>query len=300
MKNVIEVKNLKKKYKNVEAVRDISFSVYEGEIFGFLGPNGAGKTSTIRIICGLSRPTSGKCLVLGKERGEMTPRMGIVFEESNLYERLSGETNLNFFAGLYNIGKERVRELLHDFELNKARNRLVKNYSRGMKQRLLICRALLNDPELLILDEPTSGLDPTSAHFIREAVRDFKRRGKTVFLTTHYMEEADELCDRVAFIDQGRIVALENPDLLKQKYGIPGVRISVRCSGDKECKFILNQFEQQIIQTSGLFVDIEVKSDQMLSYLLDKIRDKAEIVKIHSQEATLAAVFMKLTGNSLK
>ncbi|MFW5985981.1 MAG: ABC transporter ATP-binding protein [Halanaerobiales bacterium] len=218
MTAAIEINNLRKKFNKVEAVKGISFTVHRGEIFGFLGPNGAGKTSTIRMICGLSKPTSGTCKITGKKDAK-TVQPGVVFEESNLYSRLSGEANLKFFAGLYGVGGDKIEQLLKDFELYGDRKRPVKNYSRGMKQRLLICRALLNNPRLLILDEPTGGLDPSSAHYIREAILDLKGEGKTVFLTTHYMEEADQLCDRVAFIDRGEIVALDSPENLKKVHG---------------------------------------------------------------------------------
>src|SRR5690554_6551160 len=221
---VIQVKTLSKSYGKVKAVNTIDFSVQEGEIFGFLGPNGAGKTTTIRILLGLEKADQGSCLIFGNDSTnfdeKIFKKIAVVFEEKNLYLRLSGYQNLKFFADLYSIpNDDRILLLLKKFGLDAAANRQVKTYSKGMKQRLLICRALLHDPDLLILDEPTGGLDPLSLELIHQSIQEFKEAGKTVFLSTHYMEEADSLCDRLAFINQGNIIALSSPEDLKSKYG---------------------------------------------------------------------------------
>ena len=219
----IDVQNLTRTYDGLVAVDDVSFSVERGEVFGFLGPNGAGKTTTIRSLTGQLRPTSGTARVAGcdvvEEREAMQPQIGVVFEVQNLYERLSARDNLIFTARLYGVDKERVDAVLAYTGLtNRARDK-VKTYSNGMKQRLLIARALLHEPKVLFLDEPTRGLDPHIAREIRAIVADLSAGGTTVFLTTHYMEEADQLSDRVAFIDQGRIVALDSPEALKTIHG---------------------------------------------------------------------------------
>ena len=215
----IEVEHLAKHYGEVRAVDDISFTAREGEIFGLLGHNGAGKTTTIRMLTGRARPTSGSARVAGHdvvhERERMKPLINLVFEDQNLYLRLSGRENLQLFAELYGVPRARVDELLEAVGLVEAAKRKVKTYSSGMKQRLLVARALVNRPRVLFLDEPTRGLDPTSAREVRDMVREQARTGTTVFLTTHYMEEADELCDRVAFLASGRIVALDTPRELK-------------------------------------------------------------------------------------
>jgi ABC-2 type transport system ATP-binding protein len=219
----IEVQKLTRTFDGLTAVDDISFSVEPGEIFGFLGPNGAGKTTTIRVLTGQLRPTSGGAWVAGcdvvKERQRLKPQIGVVFEHQNIYERDSARGNLRFYARLYGVKKERVHEVLAQVGLVERARDKTKKYSNGMKQRLLIARALLHEPQVLFLDEPTRGLDPNVARDIRAIVADLAKGGVAVFLTTHYMEEADQLCDRVAIIDQGRIVALNTPERLKAEYG---------------------------------------------------------------------------------
>jgi ABC-2 type transport system ATP-binding protein len=210
----IAVENLVKKYGKTPALQGISFQVYPGEVFGYLGPNGAGKTTTIRILAGLSSPTSGSCRILGQaafRNPALYRHLGVVFEESNLYERLSGIENLRFFAALHGVPGTRAQELLQAYDLAQAAKRPVRTYSKGMKRRLLICRALLHDPEVLIMDEPTSGLDPTSASVIHAAIDTYRKQGKTIFLSTHDMAEAETLCDRVAFLNQGESPPWINP-----------------------------------------------------------------------------------------
>jgi len=215
----IDVQNLTRDYKDLRAVDNISFSVEPGEIFGFLGPNGAGKSTTIKVLTGQLRPTSGRASVMGHDvvddREALMPNIGVVFEYQNLYERLSARDNLNFSARLYGAPKTRVAEVLEQVGLTGRERERVKKYSNGMKQRLLVARALLHRPQVLFLDEPTRGLDPGVARDIRGIVSDLAAGGVTVFLTTHYMEEADRLCKRVAIIDHGQIVALDTPETLK-------------------------------------------------------------------------------------
>ena len=222
MMYAIEVQNLSKDYKHLRAVDNISFAVKGGEIFGFLGPNGAGKTTTIRILTGQLRPTSGNAWVMGydvvAEREMLKPQIGVVFEYQNLYQRLSARDNLNFAANLYGVPKSRVDIVLEQVGLADRAGDSLKKYSNGMKQRLLIGRALLHQPKVLFLDEPTRGLDPNVARGIRSLVADLASIGVTVFLTTHYMEEADQLCSRVAILDEGTIVALDAPEGLKMEY----------------------------------------------------------------------------------
>jgi ABC-2 type transport system ATP-binding protein len=215
----IEVENLVKKYNLLTALDGISFTISPGEIFGFLGPNGAGKTTTIRILTGQLRPTSGHARVAGcdvvTQRQELKPQIGVVFEYQNLYQRLSARDNLNFSASLYGVPHTRVDQILNQVQLHDRANDSLKKYSNGMKQRLLIARALLHSPTVLFLDEPTRGLDPNMARQIRSIVSDLATQGITVFLTTHYMEEADQLCDRVAILDLGKMVVLDAPEKLK-------------------------------------------------------------------------------------
>ena len=219
----IEAENLTRTFNGLRAVDNITFTVEEGEIFGFLGPNGAGKTTTIRLLTGQLRPTQGRARVAGcdvvGERQRLKPQIGVVFEHQNLYERLSGRENLAFSARLYDVDGQRVDKVLAQVDLQERANDPVKHYSNGMKQRVLIARALLHQPKVLFLDEPTRGLDPNVARDIRAIVVNLAKQGMTVFLTTHYMEEADNLSDRVAILDQGRIVTLGAPEDLKAEHG---------------------------------------------------------------------------------
>ena len=218
-----EVHELTRDYNGLRAVDSITFNVETGEIFGFLGPNGAGKTTAIKVLTGQLRPTSGTARVAGcdvvQERQRLKPKIGVVFEYQNLYERLSARDNLVFAARLYGVSKGRADQVLAQVGLTERARDRIKNYSNGMKQRLLIARALLHEPEVLFLDEPTRGLDPNVARDIRAIITALSRQGVTVFLTTHYMEEADQLSDRVAIIDRGRIVALDTPAQLKAIHG---------------------------------------------------------------------------------
>jgi len=210
--------------RTVEAVRDLSFEVAEGELFGMLGPNGAGKTTTIRILTTLLYPTAGRAAVLGLDvvghARDLRRRIGIVFGgERGLYGRLSARDNLRYFANLYGLvtreARPRIDHVLEAVGLSQRSDDRVDTYSRGMKQRLHLARALLHDPAVLFLDEPTLGLDPIGAREIRQLVKELRSSGRTVLLTTHYMFEADELCDRVAIIDRGALLALEPPDRLR-------------------------------------------------------------------------------------
>ena len=277
----IEIEDLVKHYGEVRAVDGVSLAAREGEILGLLGHNGAGKTTTIRMLTGRARPTSGTARVCGcdvvHERERMKPLINLVFEEQNLYERLSGRENLQLFAELYGLPKSRVDELLEAVRLREAATRKVKTYSSGMKQRLLVARALLNRPKVLFLDEPTRGLDPTSAREVRDMVREQARKGTTVFLTTHYMEEADELCDRVAFLSSGRIVALDSPRELKLRYG------------ERTAMVLLDTREEH---TVGL-------DDPRDAARLQAWMAEGRVLTVHSQEGTLEDVFINLAGRPL-
>lgn len=216
----IEAVELTRDYDGLRAVDQITFGVEAGEIFGFLGPNGAGKTTTIKMLTGQLRPTSGHAAVCGydvvTQRQQLKPAIGVVFEYQNVYERMSAAENLRFSARLYGVNGRRVQEVLRQVGLDEHARQKAATLSNGLKQRLLIARALLHGPRVLFLDEPTKGLDPGVARDIRAIVQNLKSQGVTVFLTTHYMEEADRLCDRVAILHKGHIVALDTPQNLKQ------------------------------------------------------------------------------------
>ncbi|NQU96894.1 MAG: ABC transporter ATP-binding protein, partial [Chloroflexi bacterium] len=231
----VSVNGVSYAYGDLLAVDNISFQVGPGEVLGVLGPNGAGKSTAIRMLTGQARPKAGSITVLGidvtKHSTEVQSRIGVCFEEKNLYLNMSGKENLEFFARLFGIKGFDAMQLLEKVDLaDRAKDR-AGNYSRGMRQRLMVARTLVNTPDVLFLDEPTSGLDPVSSQAIRQIVREEASRGAAVILTTHDMHEADELSNRVAFINEGRIAALDTPENLKLAHGRRSVRIRVREDG---------------------------------------------------------------------
>jgi ABC-2 type transport system ATP-binding protein len=223
MAYAITVRELTKHYRDLTAVDHISFDVKRGEVFGFLGPNGAGKTTTIRILTGLIKPDGGKAFVAGfdvlENPIEVKQRIGVVPEVSNAYVDLTAWENLVLIGKLYGVHPQKLKEnatnLLKEFGLYEVKDKLVRGFSKGMKQRLLLCMALVNDPEVLFLDEPTSGLDVESARLLREKIIRYNKDGKTVFLSTHNMEEANQICHRIAIINRGRIAAVDTPENLR-------------------------------------------------------------------------------------
>jgi ABC-2 type transport system ATP-binding protein len=279
---MIKVSNLTRTFNSLIAVDQVSFHVNRGEVFGFLGHNGAGNTTTIRMLTGQLRPTSGQASIDGhdvvRERAAIKPMIGVVFEHQNLYERMSGRENLSFFAELHGVGDERADELLEMVGLADRAKDKIKTYSNGMKQRLLVARALLNRPKVLFLDEPTRGLDPTVAREIRRTVRKLGEQGTTVFLTTHYMEEADQLCHRVAFISEGRIIALDTPQALKLQYGLRKVSVLL----DDQSQHVLT------LENPG-------DATRMANWM-----EAGRLLTVHSQEATLEDVFVHLAGRELQ
>ncbi|HEX9095190.1 MAG TPA: ABC transporter ATP-binding protein [Candidatus Dormibacteraeota bacterium] len=278
---MIAVDGLIKRYGQVKAVDGISFTVARGEIFSLLGHNGAGKTTTIRMLTCQTRPTSGTAEVGGfncvEQPERIKPRINLVSQNQNLYERMSGRENLAFFASLYGTPPARVAELMRIVGMTEAAGRRVKTYSGGMKQRLLIARALVNQPEVLFLDEPTAGLDPASAKEVRTLIKDLSRTGTTVFLTTHYMEEADQLSDRVAFLAHGKIIALDTPRELKLRFGHPTAKVL---------------FDDRSETTITLASSDD--ATRMASWMRD-----AKVLTVHSQEGTLEDVFIALAGRAL-
>lgn len=280
---MIEATGLTYRYGDFVAVDDISFSVAEGEILGFLGPNGAGKSTTVKMLTGQLVPARGVATVLGTDVSRhpkaVHERIGVCFEEKNLYPRMTVRENLQFFADLFDRSVD-VDELIRKVDLEKWASERAEALSKGMQQRVMVARALVNDPDVLFLDEPTSGLDPVSAEQIREIIRAEKTRGKTVFLTTHNMAEADALSDRVAFINEGRIVALDTPENLKLRLGRRLLRVRTRAGDD---------FAEEVLP-----LDDDATPDRMGALLR-----AGGIATVHTLEATLEEVFIQLTGRKL-
>jgi fluoroquinolone transport system ATP-binding protein len=266
------------------ALKGMSFDIERGEIFGFLGPSGAGKSTTQKILIGLLRSYHGAVAVLGKPLAEWGSdyyeRIGVSFEFPNHYLKLTARENLGYFGSLYNRPTRLPQVLLEMVGLGEDGDMPVSQYSKGMKNRLSVARALLHDPDLIFLDEPTAGLDPVNAQRVKELVRDQKQAGKTVFLTTHDMMVADGLCDRVAFIVDGQIELVDAPRELKLRYGKPAVRVEYALDGHTE---------QREFKLEGLGDNVEF-ADTLRRY---------PIQTIHSQEASLEDVFIQVTGRRL-
>jgi ABC-2 type transport system ATP-binding protein len=279
----VELTNLTKHYGAVRALDGVSLRVAPGEVFGLLGPNGAGKSTMIRILTGRAKPTSGRACVLGHEvpreleavRGEMN----LVAEVPNVYNRATARENLELFCTLYGVPKSRGAEVLELVRLSGVADAKVKTFSTGMRQRLLLARALLNKPRVLFLDEPTRGLDPQSARELHEIVTGLADAGSTIFLTTHDMNEADRLCRRVAFLAEGRIVALDTPRRLKLSLGSAGAEADVALDDGTTVRLALG-----------------ARRD---AARLHELAGAGRVHSIHSLEPTLADVFIQLAGHSL-
>ena len=311
--SAIVADGLAKKFGKVEAVKDASFSVNEGEIFGFLGPNGAGKTTTINMLCTLLRPTSGGATVNGwdvaRSKSEVRRSIGLVFQDTTLDDYLSAEQNLRFHAYAYGIPREqfegRMRDLLTMFELWDRRKDKVRTYSGGMKRRLELARGLLHRPRVLFLDEPTLGLDPQTRRKIWEYILDMKRKHKlTIILTTHYMEEAEALCDRVAIIDYGKIIALDTPRKLKHILGgdVITLTLSENCNKEKAKKTLEGMKIIRKMKCINSQINMSVSSaERAIPEVLRKMDKKGlKVVSVETHEPTLEDVFIHYTGRTIR
>jgi len=284
MEPIIEVRAMTKTFGNKQAIKPIDFTIERGEIFGFLGPSGSGKTTTVKILTGQLLPTSGTARVFGvdiakmkdSERQQHLSRIGILTDNSTLYDRLTIEDNLVLFCQLYNVPTSRVQEALEQVNLTNERKTVVKQLSKGMKQRVTLARALLHKPDVLFLDEPTSALDPTNTKRIHEALRELNRMGTTIFLTTHDMEEAESLCDRIAFLHNGCIAAMDTPQQLRLAHMDHGITV---------------------VTTDGTHT---VERDESGAKRIHDWMASGKLVSIHSNEPTLSDIFIKVTGGVLQ
>lgn len=272
---MVVAKNIVKTFGSKIALNSINFGIKEGEIFGFLGPSGSGKTTMINILTGQLLPDSGNTQLLGKDSQDLNPtdleKIGIVSDQSGFYEKLSLEKNLLLYAKLYGINLNRVDELLDQVGLLASKKILAEQLSTGMKQRMLLARALINQPKILFLDEPTSGLDPTTSKSIHELLVQLKESGTTIFLTTHDMNEATLLCDHLSLLNKGKLIEEGSPADIIQKYNT-----------NKRIKVIYKNHQERIFDFSEL------------STLATN-----DLISIHSCEPTLEEIFIRLTGEKL-
>jgi ABC-2 type transport system ATP-binding protein len=281
----IVAENLSYHYDELVAVDHINFSIDEGEILGFLGPNGAGKTTTVKMLTGQLKPKEGVARILGKDVAkhveEIQGDIGVCFEITNLYEKMSAIENLNLFAKLFGVNDFDAGASLERVGLAERGKDKVETYSKGMKQRLMVARSMVNKPRILFLDEPTAGLDPTSSEAILNIILEERNRGATIFLTTHDMLEADKLSNRVAFMNRGQIVAIDTPLNLKRKYGKRALKATVST-------------EDGSLKEHEIELDTP-KTPEAVQVLFSK----ENVVTVHSEEATLEDIFIKITGRGL-
>lgn len=311
--STIEVDQLMRKFKKLVAVDRISFMVKKGEIFGLLGPNGAGKSTVIRMLCTLLRPTSGEARVAGfeivKEAGKVREHIGLVAEKIILYDRLTARENLKFFGRLNHIPaktiSERTKKLLELVKMEKWADTLAGTFSSGMKQRINLARALLNMPEILFLDEPTLGLDPQTTRAIRDFIKEINKEGITIILTTHIMQEADILCDRIGIIDQGKIVALDTPQKLKSVISQQG-KTAFDLNISNPSPQMISQIKQleavsSVSQKNDYNLKIYVNSEEAIYEIMDVIKkNKITIKNITTLTPNLEDAFLHFTGHQMR
>jgi ABC-2 type transport system ATP-binding protein len=309
MTAAIQVHNLTKQFNDLVAVNQISFDIQQGEIFGLLGPNGAGKTTTLSMLATMQKPTSGLATVQGKDIGKdqdgVRKAIGIVFQDQSLDEELTAGENMDFHGRLYRlppeIRKQRIDELLSLVELRERKNDIVKTFSGGMRRRLEIARGLLHHPSVLFLDEPTLGLDPQTRNHLWQYIATLsKEKNITIILTTHYMEEADRLCDRIAIIDQGTIIALDTPQNLKN--GIGGDIITVKTPDFETASQILNESCTYLVETYQDDVRVRLQNaEQHISEIITILaRHQISITSVSIHKPTLEDVFLSCTGKRIR
>ena len=307
MSESIYVERLTKRFEKIEAVAGISFSVRQGELFGFLGPNGAGKTTTINMLTGLARPDTGVIRIDGIDC-TANPRaaqhlVGVVPDESNLYPELTGFDNLCFCASLYGMPKAerqtRARELLANFDLAKAADRKFAGYSKGMKRKLTIAAGIIHRPAILFLDEPTTGIDVASARQLRQLIANLHQEGTTIFLTTHYIEEAERLCDRIAFIVSGRIVQIDTVEQLVQPIREKHVmRIAGAGMSDDIHDKLTKAFPELTFSIANSdFIRVESEKPVQVGPLVRFLEDnRVEVTEARRMRPSLEDIFVSITG----
>jgi len=304
---VIEVKNLVKVFNNeIRAVDSISFNIKRGEIFGFLGPNGAGKTTTINILCTLVKPTSGEATLCKynviTQPSDVRKCIGIVFQDTSLDDRLTARENLELHARLYGVPKskrrKRIDEVLELVELLERADSVVKTFSGGMERRLEIARGLIHYPKVLFLDEPTLGLDPQTRKHVWDYILKLKKEYKiTIMMTTHYMEEADGLCDRVAIIDYGKIIAIGTPKKLRDSLGGDTIILDIPNEDVEKAKKV---FKRAKIFDSQVLLSVKNAGREIKKVLEKAKKNKIDVIEANIRKPTLNDVFLHLTGREIR
>jgi ABC-2 type transport system ATP-binding protein len=299
---VIQVKGLKKTYDKINAVDGIDFSIARGEIFAFLGPNGAGKTTTVEMIEGIRKPSEGSITILGmnasRDSTKVKPRIGVLPQEFSSFDKVTVKETITFYSRLYKDGKSPT-ELIELLKLQEHKKKLYQNLSGGLKQRVGIAVALVNDPEIVFLDEPTTGLDPQSRQEVWKVIKGLKSTGKTVFLTTHYMEEAQELADHVAVINHGKIIAEGTVDELIDRYG-RGLRLTFTGADPELCKF-LNLCGRDVPGEANGIVTTVIKDKDELLGILEMVKGAGIKYRgVNVRRSNLEEVFLTLTGERLE
>lgn len=305
--NIIEVKNLAKIYDDFKAVKGITFNVEKGEVFGFLGPNGAGKTTTINMLTGLAKPSSGEITISGqdgiKDIKKVQQTIGIVPDESNLYDDMSGFDNLVFCASLYGMKKEarekRAKELLKQFSLDDTGSRPFKAYSKGMKRKLTIAAGIIHNPEILFLDEPTTGIDVESARQIRRMIKELNDKGTTIFLTTHYIEDAERLCHRIGFIVGGNVIKVsEVQTLMDEAQQEKIVEFKTDSNGINLEKQLIDTFPNISIKLNTNHSIRIISKDQieLMPFMKFFEQENIKISEAKIIRPSLEEVFVKITG----
>jgi ABC-2 type transport system ATP-binding protein len=301
--NIIVVKDLVKVYGNLRAVDGISFNIRKGEVFAFLGPNGAGKTTTVEIIETIRSPTSGEVRLLGydvtKDKDKIVPSIGVLPQQFSSFDRITVRETLQYFARLFCCKDVDIDRLIALVNLTDKRNVLYKNLSGGLKQRLGIAITLVNDPAVVFLDEPTTGLDPRARHEVWDVLLGLKKEGKTVFLTTHYMEEAELLADTVAIISKGKIIEMDPPELVVQKNA--QYQVLTLKSVDERAFAIISKMGYQPNRDNHKNLVVKVKQTADVLTILEKLKnEKVGYVSFDVRMPNLEEVFLLLTGEALR
>jgi len=304
--NIIEVKNITKKFNGKTILNEINFEVKEGEIFGFLGPNGAGKTTTMRILLGLLKPTSGRALVFGKgldDNDDLRKRVGVLLENDGLYERLSAYENLNYFAQIYSVSdmEEKIKNLLDFVGLSDRQHDRVGEFSKGMKRRLALARSIVHDPDVLFYDEPSAGLDPEAQKMVRDLIlRLAREKGRTIFLNSHDLDEVQRVCSKIAILQKGEIKAYDTVENLRVKFSKPAVEIALADGEEAEKALGLLSSLDYVseCERDGLRITAIIKDEETSTVLSTLMKDGIRVEEVKKVAKSLEDVYLNIVRQS--